>query len=353
MKKHYEKKAKKIWIDLENSPHVPFSYPIIKELENRGYQVVVTARDYAQVYGLADIFNIKCKRIGRHYGKNKILKVAGLLIRTLQLMPFFLTEKPDLAFSHGSRSLLLTASLTRLPSVMALDYEYTQGLPFVHPTLSIMPMVLYEKFIKEDTKGISYYPGIKEDVYVRHFEPDPGILKYLGVNDGEVVATIRPPATAAHYHNSETDELFTEIIKYLSGKQDIRIIITPRTPDQDAEIRKRWPECFDNGKIIIPAQVVNGLNLIWHSDLVISGGGTMIREAAALDVPAYSFFRGKIGAVDQYLSETARLTLISSTEDIHTKIVTDKWCRPARPENTKRPALQSIVDSMVAMLKAD
>ena len=56
------------------------------------------------------------------------------------------------------------------------------------------------------------------------------------------------------------------------------------------------------GKLIIPDHVVGGLNLIWFSDLVISGGGTMNREAAALGVPVYSIFRGKIGAVDRYLS---------------------------------------------------
>jgi predicted glycosyltransferase len=46
------------------------------------------------------------------------------------------------------------------------------------------------------------------------------------------------------------------------------------------------------------------LNLIWYSDLVISGGGTMNREAAALGVPVYSIFLGKSGAVDRYLSST-------------------------------------------------
>ena len=39
----------KIWIDLDNSPHVPFFAPIIEELQKRGYSVVVTARDCFQV----------------------------------------------------------------------------------------------------------------------------------------------------------------------------------------------------------------------------------------------------------------------------------------------------------------
>src|ERR1019366_7053802 len=36
---------RKIWIDLDNSPHVPFFAPIIEELERHGYSVLLTARD--------------------------------------------------------------------------------------------------------------------------------------------------------------------------------------------------------------------------------------------------------------------------------------------------------------------
>ncbi len=69
---------KKIWIDLDNSPHVPFFIPITKELERRGYQVILTARDAYQVSELVDFYGVNCKKIGRHYGKNKFLKVIGV-----------------------------------------------------------------------------------------------------------------------------------------------------------------------------------------------------------------------------------------------------------------------------------
>src|SRR4051794_8002537 len=52
---------KKIWIDLENTPHIPFFKPIIRELEQRGYTVVLTARDAFQVCELADRFGLPYK----------------------------------------------------------------------------------------------------------------------------------------------------------------------------------------------------------------------------------------------------------------------------------------------------
>jgi predicted glycosyltransferase len=103
--------------------------------------------------------------------------------------------------------------------------------------------------------------------------------------------------------------------------------------------------------MIIPTGPVDGLNLIWFSDLMISGGGTMNREAAALGVPVYSVFRGKIGAVDKYLEKNGRLTLIEEVKDVRTKILLERRYRPAKPENTARPALQTIVDNIITILE--
>ncbi|MCK7480563.1 MAG: DUF354 domain-containing protein [Candidatus Moduliflexus flocculans] len=82
--------AVKIWIDLDNTPHVPFFVPIIRELERRGHEVVLSARDAFQVCDLAEKKGLSVRKIGRHYGKNLLLKVSGLFIRALQLLPFYL-----------------------------------------------------------------------------------------------------------------------------------------------------------------------------------------------------------------------------------------------------------------------
>src|SRR6267142_5836163 len=102
---------RKVWIDLENSPHVPFFGPIIKELEGQGCEVVLTARDCFQVCELADMAGLKYRKIGRHYGKNRIAKLVGLGIRVLQLIPFALQKKPAISICHGSRSLILVSAV--------------------------------------------------------------------------------------------------------------------------------------------------------------------------------------------------------------------------------------------------
>jgi hypothetical protein len=59
--------GKKIWIDLENTPHIPFFKPIIRELDQRGYTVVLTARDAFQVCESADKFGLPYKKSDRRY----------------------------------------------------------------------------------------------------------------------------------------------------------------------------------------------------------------------------------------------------------------------------------------------
>jgi len=105
--------------------------------------------------------------------------------------------------------------------------------------------------------------------------------------------------------------------------------------------------------MIIPSSPVDGLNLIWFSDLVVSGGGTMNREAAALGVPVYSVFRGKIGAVDRYLAEHGRMTLLANIGDVRSKIRVSRWKRPAQPQGGNRLALSYIVESIMSVLEPE
>lgn len=337
-----------IWIDLDNSPHVPFFAPVIKELERRGHSVMLTARDAFQVCELADLFGLSYRRIGHHYGKHTALKIYGTCVRTLQILPTVLRERPDLALSHGSRAQLLAAVAARIPSVAIFDYEFAKHL-FISPTWVIVPEIIPSSAIHLDPKQVLRYPGIKEDVYVPSFRPDSSIRAQLGLNGDSVVVALRPPASEAHYRNPESDELFSETVSFIGRSPLAKIVLLPRNGKQEAAVRKNWPELFSAGKIIVPQRAVDGLNLIWYSDLVISGGGTMNREAAALGVPVYSIFRGRIGAVDRYLADRGRLMLLENVEDVRAKIVLNRRVRPDKPKIDPTAALQKIVENIESL----
>jgi len=85
----------------------------------------------------------------------------------------------------------------------------------------------------------------------------------------------------------------------------------PRSDAQRADYENRgW------ANLITPTRVLDGANLIAAADLVVSAGGTMNREAAALGVPALSVYAGKWAAIDEALVREGRLQRISSRGEI-------------------------------------
>ena len=343
-------KRRKVWIDIDNSPHVPFFLPIIEELEKQGVEMVLTARNIYQVCELLDFFHLPCQVIGKHYGKNKFMKVFGTLVRTLQLAPTALRMRPNVAVSHGSRAQLMICKALGIPTIVMHDYEHSTKTGFLEPDWFLMPDVIPEGAMVRKTDTVMRYPGLKEDVYVPRFRPDPTILTQLGISPDELVVTLRPPATEAHYHNPESEILFAETMRLLSSDPRVRAVTLPRNARQGQQLREEWSELIASGQMLVPDKPVDGLNLIWFSDLVVSGGGTMNREAAALGVPVYSIFRGKIGAVDRYLADSGRLTMLESVDDVRTKIELVRWNRPTEPKDRNSPVLQCIVASILSVL---
>ena len=279
------------------------------------------------------------------------MKIYGLLRRTIQLMPFYFRRRPGLAIAHGSRSLFLFCSLFRIPSVLVMDYEHGSPVPLLRPRWGIVPEALSRSFPKHER--LRTYRGIKEDVYVPDFKPDPTLLEELGLNPSQIIVTIRPPADEAHYHRPESDQLLMELMSRVCRTDGIQAVMLPRNRRQEAAFREHHPEWFENRKTVIPPRAVDGLNLLWYSDLAVSGGGTMNREAAALGIPVYSIFRGKMGDVDRMLEQKGLLTMIRSGEDVRTKIRFVLRDRSRGLDPRPRAALADIVNHIEDIIRIE
>jgi len=152
-----------------------------------------------------------------------------------------------------------------------------------------------------------------------------------------VLVVARPPAREALYHRFE-NELFDEFLTSLSSRSDVKIIMLPRTDAQRADYEERK---FPN--VIAPREVLDGANLIAFADLVISAGGTMNREAAALGVPAASVYAGKWAAIDEELVKDGRLIRISSREDIQSFEIIKKRRRDPRHVTAVKREIANLI----------
>lgn len=317
-----------IWIDLDNSPHVPLFVPIIRHYRESGVNVVLTAREHSQtiellkLHGLDGTFTV----IGYHHGKGKLSKILGTLGRARQLAAFIKTgPKISVAVSHGSRSMVLAARWLKLPVVTMYDYEFTETRIFntfsdrVLIPERIPDSVLDEIGLTKDKRV--RYPGIKEELYIRGFQPDPTFRKdFLAMHECDsesVFAVLRPPATTANYHSSKSEEIFDGLMKYLLHPDGVFTAIVPRTSKQADDIEATIERmALSHASFTILREAVDGLQLAFAADLLISGGGTMNREAALLGVPVYSIFAGRLGSLDAQMEKEGLITFVREIEDI-------------------------------------
>jgi predicted glycosyltransferase len=145
------------------------------------------------------------------------------------------------------------------------------------------------------------YPGLKEEYYLYDFEPDPGVMKRLGVDANRVVVIVRPPPDVSLYHR-KSNPLFPKVLTRLGQDSGVHAVVLPRT-----ETQREFIASMQLSSVIVPPGAVEAQSLIALADLVVSAGGTMNREAAALGTPVYTTYGGRLGGVDEALIRSGRL----------------------------------------------
>ncbi len=300
----------RIWVDLTNSPHVLVMRPVIERLRERGHEVQVTARDFAQTIGLCERFGIAHTAIGRHRGATVAGKARGLVERSLELTRWARGRGFGLALGHGSNDVSVAASLLRIPCATMFDYEWATVQHNVNCRLAravVVPEAIPpERLYRYGARNkIHAYPGLKEEYYLADFEPDAAVLGELALDSQDPIAVVRTPPDVSLYHRFEND-VFAQVLDRLSGRQTV---VLPRTGAQRAQLMQR-------GGFIVPAQAIDAQSLIAYADLVVSGGGTMNREAVALGTPVFTVFEGRLGAVDECLIEAGRLRRLATADEV-------------------------------------
>lgn len=338
----------RIWIDLSNSPHPPFFRPLVAEFERRGHVVETTARDHAQTVELARKAGFTPTVIGTHGGRKLSAKGINLIRRTWSLMKWARRGKRkfDLAVSHNSHEHLLASRLLGIRGVTLMDYEHhpANHLSFRLASRVIVPRAFPESALRRfgvREKKVRRYDGTKEDVYLADFVPDPRFaetLGALGICRHDVLVVVRPPAHDALYHRFG-NKLFDELLEDLSAYASVKIVMLARGRAQHAKLAAR----HKSPNIIWPQRALDGANLIASADLVVSGGGTMNREAAALGVPTATIFAGRWAAIDEQLLREGRMQRISTRDDLCALRIEKKSAPVARRALSVRQEVANLI----------
>lgn len=307
----------RVWIDLANSPHPPLFGPISRDLERAGHTVVLTARDNAQTVALARLHWDRVEVIGAETPASPASKARAIARRMVDLRRWARRARPDVALSHNSYAQIAAARALGIPAVTAMDYEHqpSNHLAFRLATTILLPEALPIEAVSRQGARRSKtrsYPGLKEEITLEGFEPEPDILDRVGVERAAGIAVVvtRPPPSRAIYHRHGND-LYIEALRVLGAQPDVRIVALPRHSEQ-----RELLEGLGLANLTVPRHAVDARPLMYAADLVIGAGGTMTREAAVLGAPTFTAFGGRPSAVDAWLEARGMLRRLTSPTDV-------------------------------------
>ena len=289
------------------SAHVLVFRPLIELMRARGDEVEITARDYAQTLQLLELHGLQADVIGKHGGRSRTGKARALASRLRALRRWAKGRDFDVALAHGSHELTITARLLGVPSSTTFDYEWARvqhQLGCRAATKVVVPDAIPPERLRPygvDERKLLQYEGLKEEYYLSDFEPSPAALEPWELDPNRLLVVLRPPPDVALYHR-HANPLFPQTLDALGRRDDVHAFVIPRTDEQ-----RRFVQGLELPSVIVPERAVDAQSLIAFSDLVVSSGGTMNREAVALGVPVYTTFGGRLGGVDEALIREGRL----------------------------------------------
>ncbi len=281
-----------------------FFRPIIEVLQ-KDFDVFITARDFSETISLLKMFNMDYIPVGRYGGRGKVGKVVSMFGRVKGFLNLFKGEKPHLAVSHNSYDQILASRLMGIRNITFMDYDKQ---PANHLAFRLSDIVVVQEWFPEDAlrrfgaKRVIKYRGLKEELYLKDFKPNPEIPQKFNIKRPFVLA--RPPSTSSLYQRGYG--VFWEVLKSLKSKGvDVRVL--HRNPEDEGICKGL--------NLPLLSKPVDAPQLIFWADAFIGGGGTMTREAVILGTPAYSVLPMP-GFLDKKLEDLGVLKFIRDVEDV-------------------------------------
>jgi hypothetical protein len=311
---------KRIWIDLLNPSHPLFFKSLISELES-DFDIQITVRNRAETVPLTNQLGLDATVAGTFYDDKK-LKTVATVNRTISLLRK--VKKFDWSLSLEDSDCVAVSKMKLKRSILIIDndlkYKNQNGIiQFFENTVKllandiIVPKVA-ESVFKEFSSRINIHPfdGYKEDIYLADFIPNPKVKDIIPY-DHYVI--IRPEALQSFYvHGNKS--LVPDLLSFFNDN-DLPIVYLPREII-DTNLVKDF-------NVFIPKTTLNGLDLCYYSDAVLTGSGTMAREAACMGKPAVSFFPdNELLSVDNQLIKEEKMIHSRNAKEIGNYIFSQK-----------------------------
>jgi uncharacterized protein len=273
---HSAKTKLKILTDLGHPKNVHVFKNLIPLLTQQGHELHCVYRDREHIEEICRAFGISGINRGKG-GKGILGKFLCLLKTDCQLFCLAREFKPDLLLSFGSPYLANLAALTKIPMIVLDDTEQNRLVQKIYSSNSAA-IIVPSCFGKNLSRLQFSFSGYFELAYLapRYFQPDPSIIRELGLTEGEKFVLLRFVSWHAVHdisHHGLSVEQKQELVAALSGMANIFISAEGDLPEELEPLRLQTaPELIHQ--------------VIASAKLVVSEGATMAAEAAVLGIPS-------------------------------------------------------------------
>lgn len=336
-----------IWFDLVNSPHVLLFKPLIKDL-NKKYDILITVRNKLETIELAEKFNLEYSVYGRDPA-DPVKKASEMIRRTLKLstsIPHFkisisAAQAMNVAVSRfrGSKSYVFLDNDIKLKYPKNLLQKFEVKLKKRTDAI-IIPKASKKEFSKLfNDKQILTYPGFKEHLSIYDFEPNRKKIEEVPFEDYIVIR----PEVLSSFYTGDIKTISVNLLKEFD-KKGINTVFLPR---KEEKIIFDLLEKHNFNNIYIPNEALDGLNLSYFADAVLTGSGTMAREAAILGTTAVSFFPGnELLSVDKNLIEGEKLFHSRNIKKIVDYVISNLDVKK-NPEFEKAKKVKKVIKKII------
>ena len=271
--------------------------PIIRALEQRGAEVLVTARDFAQTLEPVRAARARATRRSATTAAAGWPPRASACCRARRRsLRWARGRRIDVALGHGSNDVTVAARLLGIPSSTTFDYEWAKVQHNVNCRLRAGdrrpgrdPARAAAPLRRRPRPSYRRYAGLKEEYYLADFEPDPAVLGELGLDP----ARSRSRSSARRRRSRSTTASRTRCSRRCSTGS--RPMPDRRAPAHARAARRarrlHRPRARDRRPVADRLRRPRGLG---RRDDEPRGG-------RARDARCWTTFEGRLGAVDEAL----------------------------------------------------
>ncbi len=301
----------KIWLDFCEPKSVTMLRPLYEKLM-KDNDVFITARDFDSTYYLLNKWGVDYIPVGKYGGRTVLGKLEAYSKRLSDLIEVISREKPEFLFCITSPEALRISFGLQIPNIMFNDEPRSYGpcsttFPYVNQIIvpKCIPLKLYLEYGLKEEKIIRFN-GIDEVGWLSDFKPDESVLNYLNLTKDYYVICRTEPTKAGYLankmkpHETQLSEIIPELLQHTS---DFKFLIITRSEEQYNFLKLKFKDYINIDNVRIYQGLDNLAQIMYFAKLVITGGGTMVRESALLGVPSIEFFPLETYPQEQFLMD--------------------------------------------------